>query len=110
MAFLRRLFGRGGEADGTGAADGAGGAADRAGGTGAADAGGAGAADRGATPDTALSVDETERAHELELARLEAARLDELQQRQLRFADYAWTPPAQGGERRADDEDRPADG
>jgi len=101
MGFLRRLFGGGGEDDGTGAAD--------AGGTGAADVGGTGAADRGAAPDTDLSVDEAERAHELELARLEAARLDELQQRQLRFADYAWTPPAQGGERRADDEDRPAD-
>ena len=93
MGFLRRLFGGGGEDDGTGAAD----------------VGGTGAADRGAAPDTDLSVDEAERAHELELARLEAARLDELQQRQLRFADYAWTPPAQGGERRADDEDRPAD-
>jgi hypothetical protein len=101
MGFLRRLFGGGGEDDGTGAAD--------VGGTGAADVGGTGAADRGAAPDTDLSVDEAERAHELELARLEAARLDELQQRQLRFADYAWTPPAQGGERRADDEDRPAD-
>ena len=101
MGFLRRLFGGGGEDDGTGAAD--------AGGTGAADVGGTGAADRGAAPDTDLSVDEAERAHQLELARLEAARLDELQQRQLRFADYAWTPPAQGGERRADDEDRPAD-
>ena len=107
MGFLRRLFGGGGEADGTGAADGTGRAADA---DGAADAGGAGAADRGAATDTDLSVDETERAHELELARQEAARLDELQQRQLRFADYAWTPPAQGGERRADDEDRPADG
>jgi hypothetical protein len=101
MGFLRRLFGGGGEDDGRGAAD--------VGGTGAADVGGTGAADRGAAPDTDLSVDEAERAHELELARLEAARLDELQQRQLRFADYAWTPPAQGGERRADDEDRPAD-
>ena len=45
-----------------------------------------------------------ERAHELELLRGEAERLDDLQQRQLRYADRAWTPPDQGGERRADDE------
>jgi hypothetical protein len=45
-----------------------------------------------------------EQAHELEILREEARRLDELQQRQLRYADRAWTPPAQGGERRADDE------
>ena len=29
---------------------------------------------------------------------------DELIQRQMRYASYAWTPPAQGGERRADDD------
>jgi hypothetical protein len=29
-------------------------------------------------------------------------------QRQLRYARYAWQPPAQGGERRADDEDETA--
>ena len=29
----------------------------------------------------------------------------DLAQRQLRYAAYAWQPPAQGGERRADDED-----
>jgi hypothetical protein len=46
-----------------------------------------------------------ERDRERELLRAEAERLDELQQRQLRYADMAWTPPAQGGERRADDED-----
>jgi len=28
---------------------------------------------------------------------------DELLARQLRYADRSWTPPAQGGERRADD-------
>jgi hypothetical protein len=44
-----------------------------------------------------------EQAHELEILREEARRLDELQQRQLRYADRAWTPPAQGGDRRADD-------
>jgi hypothetical protein len=46
-----------------------------------------------------------ERAHELELAREEQERMDELTLRQLRYASYAWTPPAEGGERRADDED-----
>jgi hypothetical protein len=52
----------------------------------------------------ALAADE--RDHELAIARGEQDRLDELQQRQLRYADYAWQPPAQGGERRADDGDR----
>ena len=48
-------------------------------------------------------LDALEREHELEVARGEQERLDELQQRQLRYANYAWEPPAQGGERRADD-------
>jgi len=48
-------------------------------------------------------IDAAERDYELELARAEQDRLDDLQQRQLRYADYAWQPPAQGGERRADD-------
>ena len=51
------------------------------------------------------SPDDEERHYELELAREEARRLDELQQRQLRYTNYSWTPPAQGGERRADDEE-----
>jgi hypothetical protein len=55
---------------------------------------------------TAEEVEAAERAHELEMARAEASRLDDLQQRQLRYADRAWTPPAQGGERRADEGDR----
>jgi hypothetical protein len=54
--------------------------------------------------DPAAAEDE-ERAYELDLLREEGRRLDDLQQRQLRYADRAWTPPAQGGERRADDED-----
>ena len=41
--------------------------------------------------------------YERDLLREEAARLDELQQRQLRYAEYAWQPPPQGGPRRADD-------
>ena len=55
-------------------------------------------------------ADADERAHELELLRAEQSRLDELRQRQLRYADRAWAPPAQGGERRADDGDRQSAG
>jgi hypothetical protein len=54
-------------------------------------------------PVDATELDSLERAHELEMARAEQERLDELQQRQLRYASYAWQPPDQGGERRADD-------
>ena len=60
-----------------------------------------------AAPVDPAQADADERAYELELARAEQDRLDELQQRQLRYAEYAWEPPAQGGERRADDADRP---
>lgn len=49
-----------------------------------------------------------EREHEREILRGEQERLDELQQRQLRYEQYAWQPPAQGGERRAEDDDKPA--
>jgi len=51
------------------------------------------------------SAEDEERQYELDLAREEARRLDELQQRQLRYTNYSWSPPAQGGERRADDEE-----
>jgi hypothetical protein len=57
----------------------------------------------------ALDADAAERAYELEIARAEQDRLDDLKQRQLRYADYAWQPPAQGGERRADDGEAPDD-
>lgn len=51
--------------------------------------------------------DEIER--DRELLQEEAVRLDnDLVQRQLRYADRAWTPPAQGGTRRAEDDDKPA--
>lgn len=50
-------------------------------------------------------LEESERAYELDLLREEQARLDELGQRQLRYADYAWLPPAQGGPARSDDAD-----
>ena len=59
----------------------------------------------GTPPATPAEVEADERAHELDLARSEQDRLSDLQQRQLKYADYAWQPPAQGGTRRADDED-----
>ncbi len=53
--------------------------------------------------DPMATLDE-ENARDRELLRDEAQRLDDdLIQRQLRYADRAWTPPAQGGERRSDD-------
>ena len=56
-------------------------------------------------PQTAAELEEAERQYELDLGREEARRLSDLQQRQLKYADRAWTPPRQGGERRADDEE-----
>ncbi len=53
----------------------------------------------------AATIDADERAYELEVLRGEQERLDDLARRQLRYADYAWQPPPQGGERRADDRD-----
>ena len=58
------------------------------------------------TPFDAAEMDADEQAHELDVLRTEQERLDDLAQRQLRYADYAWQPPAQGGERRADDGDK----
>ena len=49
-----------------------------------------------------------ERARELELARFEQDRTDDLVRRQQRFSSYSWTPPAQGGDVRAEDADRGA--
>ena len=84
MSFLRRLFG-GGEPSATPPAD-----------------------DSPAN-DMPAVADEAEREHELLLA--EARRLDDdLIQRQLRYADRSWTPPPQGGVRRADDEEAQAEG
>jgi hypothetical protein len=92
MGFLRRLFGAGETSvpDEDAEVDGAETDADAPG------------------PD--VDMDASERAHELDLMRGEQERLDELTQRQLRYADYAWQPPAQGGERRADDEDSASGG
>jgi len=56
--------------------------------------------------DIAADPDAAERAHELDLLREEQARLDDLAQRQLKYARYSWEPPPQGGERRADDADK----
>jgi len=52
-----------------------------------------------------VDSDAAERAYEATLMRDEQERLDELVRRQLRYADYAWQPPAEGGPRRADDGD-----
>ena len=67
--------------------------------------GDSGSAEPAAPPATPAEVEADERAHELDLARSEQDRLTDLQQRQLKYSDYAWTPPPQGGTRRADDED-----
>ena len=92
MGFLRRLLG-GGAPDDT--------ADDKA--PGAAPAGSPGTA-------ATASPEADEAARELDLLREEQARLnDELLQRQLRYADRSWTPPAQGGTRRSDDEGAPED-
>ena len=62
----------------------------------------AGTPDKAAEFDAAPEIDDAER--DRQLAREEAERTsDELISRQLRYADRAWTPPAQGGTRRADD-------
>ena len=54
--------------------------------------------------ETTRRPDQDERRYERELAEFELHRTDDLLARQQRYADRAWTPPAQGGERRADDE------
>jgi hypothetical protein len=84
MSFLRRMFGGGSGGD-------------------------AGQPIDAATNDGASAIDDAER--DRQLAREDAERTaDELIARQLRYADRAWTPPAQGGTRRADDaEDGDAD-
>jgi hypothetical protein len=60
-------------------------------------------------PVDSAMVDAEERQRELDVLRDEQERLDELAKRQLRYAEYAWQPPAQGGERRADDGGEPED-
>lgn len=89
MGFLRRLLGGGERAD----------------------------APETPSPDSAESaepgpaeLDAAEREHELEMLRADQERLDELTQRQLRYAKYAWEPPAQGGDKRAEDNDSSGNG
>jgi hypothetical protein len=84
MGFLRRIFSgrRGDEADEA---------------TAGLDGGG---------EDGTFDQDAEERQHELDVLRSEGERFDELTLRQLKYADHAWQPPAQGGERRADDGDQ----
>ena len=50
-------------------------------------------------------TDDDERGHELELARFEQSRMTDLMRRQQQYADRSWTPPAQGGPKRAGDEE-----
>jgi hypothetical protein len=61
-------------------------------------------------PATRGELEEDERHYERDLALFEQERLDELRQRQLRYADRAWTPPDQGGPERSDDADRDGSG
>ena len=63
--------------------------------------------DEAPTDAPAATEDADDRAYERALLDEEQARLDELTRRQLRYAEHAWQPPAQGGEQRADDADRP---
>jgi hypothetical protein len=80
MGFLRRIFGGGSAGEAAAGAD--------------EDA-----------EDRPVDLDAEERQHELDVLRAEAERLDELTQRQMKYAAHAWHPPDQGGERRADDRD-----
>ena len=89
MGFLRRILGGGRGNDGD-------------------DEASAGADDD--REDASVDPAVEERQHELDLLRAESQRLDELTQRQLKYADHAWQPPAQGGERRADDGDAGSNG
>jgi hypothetical protein len=58
---------------------------------------------------TAAELVAAEQERERELIRADAERLDDdLIQRQMRYANRSWTPPAQGGTRRADDEESTA--
>ena len=68
--------------------------------------GGEAAAELAIAPLEATAEATEELEHELEVMRDEQDRLSDLAIRQLRYSKYAWQPPAQGGERRADDSDR----
>lgn len=84
MSFLRRIFG-GGDAGRDG------GRAEPTGRDGA---------------QSTIDPEADDAARERELLAEEARRLsDDLLARQMRYADRSWTPPAQGGTRRAEDAD-----
>ena len=87
MGFLRRLLGSRPDDDGS------------------SGRGVDGAAPAELDNDARVELDEEERARELELARFEQDRTDDLIRRQQQYADRSWTPPAQGGERRSEDGD-----
>jgi hypothetical protein len=59
-------------------------------------------------PVSAAEADAAEEVYQRDLLREEHERMTDLQRRQLRYSDYAWQPPDQGGERRSDDADREA--
>ena len=68
-----------------------------------------GGSEPAAPPVDAQTLLDEENVRDRELLKDEAQRLDDdLLQRQLRYSDRAWTPPAQGGTRRADDEEAEA--
>ena len=62
------------------------------------------AGDDPGTPVDERTDEELEAAHELELARFEQERTTDLMRRQQQYGDRSWTPPAQGGTARAEDE------
>jgi hypothetical protein len=84
MSFLRRLFGGGGEEPASEPAAG--------------------------TVEDPAADEDAERASDQAVLRADDERLDEFRRRQLRYAKWAWRPPAQGGTRRADDTDSGDDG
>jgi hypothetical protein len=91
MSFLRRMFGERSPAPGSTAPD--------------------PEIVRAAANGITHAPEQDEAARDHELLRAEADRLaDDLIQRQLRYADRSWTPPAQGGTRRADDPDEDREG
>ena len=94
MGFLKRLFGGGGSQPGEPVAPPSGTRPVTPAPSGPAAPGGIG-----------ITADEGEATRDRELLRAESVRLqDDLLQRQMRYADRSWTPPAQGGTRRAEDE------
>jgi hypothetical protein len=64
----------------------------------------------GSAPTSDAATDAADEARDLDVLRAEQARLDDLAQRQLRYARYAWAPPTQGGERRSGDEPDASEG